>query len=108
MTLYSWAGGRDPGTRLMLTIPSTSMYCGWCNRPTQKLLDELVSKQAQETDQAKRLVVLKEIHEILRKETGGPILFGLNQIYAHTDRIEYSWQPMDSFLFGLQRITIVK
>jgi len=108
LTLYSWAGGRDPSNRLILTMPSTSIYCAWTTRPSKVLLDDLVMKQAQETDRDKRLVLLKQMNEILRQEPGGPVLFGLKQIYAHTDRIEYEWLKKESFLFSLNRIRIVK
>ncbi len=108
LTLYSWPGGRDPSTRLILTLPSTSPYGAWATRPSQVLLDDLVMKQARELDRAKRLALLNKIHGILRKETSGAVLFGLNQIYAMTDRIEYEWLPKEPLLFNLNRITIVK
>ena len=108
LTLYSWAGGRDPSTRLLLTLPSGSIYCAWATRPSKDILNKLVFDQARETDKAKRLAILRQIHEILRKEPGGPILFGLNQIYAMRDRIEYTWLPMEAYLFYLNRIKIVK
>ena len=108
MTLYSWAGGRDPSTRLLLTMPSSSMYNAWRTRKAQKQIDKLTYDQAQETDKEKRLVLLNELHELLREEPSAPVLFGLNQIYAMQDRIEYSWQPGDSFVFGVYRIKVVK
>ena len=108
LTLYSWAGGRDPSTRLILTIPSTSIYCAWATRPSKDLLNKLVIDQARELDPKKRLALLNKIHGTLREEPGGPILFGLNQIYAMTNRIEYTWLPKEAFLFYLNRIKIVK
>jgi len=108
LTLYSWAGGRDPSTRLILTIPSSSIYCAWATRPSKELLNKLVMDQARELDPKKRLALLKKMHAILTEEPGGPILFGLNQIYAMTDRIEYTWLPKEAFLFYLNRIKIVK
>jgi len=108
LTLYSWAGGRDPSTRLILTIPSGSIYCAWATRPSKDLLNKLVMDQARELDPKKRLALLNKIHETLRQETGGPVLFGLNQIYAMTNRIEYNWLPKEAFLFYLNRIKIVK
>jgi ABC-type transport system substrate-binding protein len=106
--MYAWAGGRDPSTRLLLTLPTNSIYNSWKTRKKQKEIDELVYAQARETDQAKRLALLKQIHEVLREEPSGAILFGLNQIYAHRDRIEYSWLPNEAYLFMLQRIKVVK
>ncbi len=108
MTMYAWAGGRDPSTRLLLTLPANSIYNSWKTRKKQQEIDKLVYAQARETDQEKRLVLLKQIHQILSEEPSGPILFGLNQIYAHRDRIEYSWLPMEAYLFYLQRIKVVK
>ncbi|MBW1891286.1 MAG: ABC transporter substrate-binding protein [Deltaproteobacteria bacterium] len=108
MTLYAWAGGRDPSTRLLLTMPSTSMYNAWKTRKAQKQIDSLTYAQARETDRDKRLVLLNELHSLLRDEPSAPVLFGLNQIYAMQNRIDYSWQPGDSFVFGVNRIKIVK
>jgi peptide/nickel transport system substrate-binding protein len=108
LVLYAWAGGRDPSTRLLLTLPSTSIYNSWRTRKGQREIDKLVYAQARETDRKKRLAILNQIHELLRIEPAGVILFGLNQIYAHRDWIEYSWLPREAYLFYLQRIKIVK
>ena len=108
LSLYAWAGGRDPSTRLILTLPSGSIYCAWATRKNKDKLNKLVLEQARETDKDKRLALLNKIHQILREEPGGPILFGLNQIYAMSDRIEYSWLPMEAFLFYLNRIKVIK
>jgi peptide/nickel transport system substrate-binding protein len=108
LTLYAWAGGRDPSTRLLLTMPSSSIYNAWRTRKKQKLIDKLTYQQAQETDAEKRLALINQLHEVLREEPSAPVLFGLNQIYAHRDRIEYSWLPMEAYLFTLGRIKVVK
>lgn len=108
LTLYAWAGGRDPSTRLILTLPSTSIYNAWKTRKKQKEIDELTFAQARETDKKKRLAILSRIHQLLREEPAGPVLFGLNEIYAMTDRIDYDWLPMEAFLFNLQRIKVLK
>ena len=108
LTIYAWPGGRDPSTRLILTLPSGSIYCAWATRKNKDKLNKLVLEQARETDKDKRLALLNEIHQILREEPGGAILFGLNQIYAMSDRIEYSWLPREAYLFYLNRIKVVK
>ena len=108
LVLYAWAGGRDPSTRLKLTIPSKSIYTGWGDRPSQKLLDKLVAAQGREMNKRRRLAILNRIHQILRKETGGPVLFGLNMIYAMRDRIDYTWIPGEAAPFWISRIQIVK
>jgi ABC-type transport system substrate-binding protein len=93
---------------LQLTIPSKSIYTGWGSRPSQKLLDKLVAAQGREMNKRKRLAILNRIHQILRKETGGPVLFGLNMIYAMRDRIDYTWIPGEAAPFWISRIQIVK
>ena len=108
LVMYAWAGGRDPSTRLLLTMPSTSIYNSWRTRKNQKSVDKLTFEQARETDPQKRLAILTNIHELLREEPSGAILFGLNQIYAMQDRIDYTWLPREAYLFYLQRIKIVK
>jgi peptide/nickel transport system substrate-binding protein len=108
LVMYAWAGGRDPSTRLLLTMPSNSIYNSWKTRKHQKLIDKLTYKQAQETDPEKRLAIINQLHELLREEPAGTILFGLNVIYAMRDRIEYSWLPMEAYLFYLNRIKVVK
>jgi peptide/nickel transport system substrate-binding protein len=108
LVLYAWAGGRDPSTRLLLTLPSNSIYNSWKTRKNQKLMDKLVYAQARVTNQEKRLAILNQIHQLLRDEPAGAILFGLNQIYAMRDRIDYSWLPMEAYLFYLHRIKVVK
>jgi len=50
----------------------------------------------------------KNYYEKVAKETGGTVLFGLNQIYAHTPRIEYHWLPKSPLAYALSRIRIVK
>jgi peptide/nickel transport system substrate-binding protein len=108
MTLYSWAGGKDPNIRLMLTMPSDSPYAAWPNKPSKDLVDNLLAKQSHETDKDKRLAILNELHKILDKERANTSLFGLNQIYAMTSRIEYQWLPKEAFLFNLNSIKIVE
>ncbi len=108
LTLYTWPGGRDPSTRLLLSMPSDSPYNAWTTRKAQKQIDALTYAQAHEMDPDKRLALLTQIHELLGDEPSSPVLFGLNQIYAMQDRIDYSWLPMEAFLFSLQRIKIVK
>ncbi len=64
--------------------------------------------QAKETDKEKRLALLNELHALLREEPSAPVLFGLNEIYAMQDRIDYDWLPGDSFVLNVNRIKIVK
>ena len=108
MALYAWPGGYDPNLRFFGSLRSNSIYAGWTTRKNQKLLDKLITDQAREPDQEKRLVIINQIHELLRLEPSGSILFGLNQIYAYQDRIDYLWLPKNSYLFSLHRIKIVK
>ncbi len=108
LSLYSFAGGRDPSTRLLLTIVSSSIYCAYTNRPNKEEVDAWCLAQAREPNKEKRSAILKKIHQTWIDDPGSIVLFGLYQIYAMTDRIEYSWLPKEAFLFYLHRIEIVK
>jgi len=108
MTLYNWDGGRDPSSRLILSIISDSEYSAWSTRKNKDIIDKLVIQQARELDEKKRLALLRRIHDYLTEEPGGPVLFGLNQIYAINDRIDYTWTAQDNNPYHLQRIKIVK
>lgn len=108
LRLYAWAGGRDPSIRLLLSIVSTSLYATVTNRPRKDEMDALVKAQARETDEKKRLAILKQIHGILAYDSIGIVMFGLNMIYAMTDRIEYTWTPHEAFVFNVHTIKIVK
>ena len=108
MTLYAWAGGRDPHIRIILTIPSNSSYTSYPGRPSKDILDKLVVQQQTELDPQKRLAALKKIHAIITKEPSSIPLYGLNQIYAMQTRINYNWTPKSAFPFNLQRIKVLK
>ena len=108
MTLYSWGGGRDPDIRLQMSVLSTSDYSAWANRPTKKELDELIMKQSEEMDKDKRYKMLQQVHKYLREPSTGCILLGVNMIYAHSDRIDYNWQPHGEFVYDLHLIKMIK
>ncbi len=108
MTLYAWGGGRDPDMRLQMSIVSTSDYSVWTNRPTKKELDALIMKQSEEMDKDKRYKMLQQIHKYIREPSTGSILLGVNMIYAHSDRIDYNWQPHGEYVYDLHLIKMVK
>jgi peptide/nickel transport system substrate-binding protein len=108
MTLYAWAGGRDPHMRILLTVPSDSLYTSYPGRPSKDILDKLVIQQQRELNPQKRLAILKKIHAILAKEPSSIPLYGLNQIYAMRTKIDYTWTPKAALPFNLHRIKIVK
>jgi len=108
LVLFSWGGGRDPSTRLLLTISSKGGYCSYPDRPNREEMDKWCMAQARETDETKRRAILKKIHDCMIDDPGSIILFGLNMIYAMRDRIEYSWTPNDLYAFNLYTIKIVK
>ena len=60
--------------------------------------------QAHEMDPQKRLALLGELHQLLHKDYGGIAMFGLNQVYAMRNRIDYAWIPGEAFPFFLERI----
>ncbi len=104
MTLYYWAGERDPMYRLMLTVPSNSPYGSFPDRDRQKELNQLVKDQQHEMDPARRLQLLQQIHRYLNDEPSTISLFGLSQIYAMNKKIDYSWTDIVSYLVYLYRI----
>ena len=106
LSLFTWPGGRDPSTRILLTIPSTAAMCRYTDRPKQKELDRLAMAQAQELNPEKRLAQLQEMHEILTEDAWIAVLFGLNMIYAMNDRIDYNWSVGDSHAYGMDTIKI--
>jgi peptide/nickel transport system substrate-binding protein len=107
MVLFAWAGGRDPSTRLLLSIVSTSIYGGYPNRPNKEEMDKWCTDQAHELDEEKRRAILKQIHEVMIDDPGSTLLFGLNMIYAMSNRIAYSWTPNEAFLFNVYTIRVV-
>ena len=48
------------------------------------------------------------IISLLTKEPSGPILFGLEMIYAMRDRIDYNWLPGQAFISYVTRTRILK
>ena len=93
MSLYAWAGYKDPNSRIMLTMPSDAIFCSNTRRPNRDLVNKLAVAQNREMNPKKRLKILKQLYQATRVEVGAPALFGLNMIYAMTDRIDYDWVP---------------
>jgi peptide/nickel transport system substrate-binding protein len=108
MGLFSWAGGRDPNLRLKLTSLSNGMFAAYTDRYNKEEYDALIIAQGREMNLGKRLAILARFHELSQDDPGSINLFGLDMIYAMTDRIEYSWVPNESFVFNVQSIKIVK
>lgn len=108
LRLYGWAGGRDPNLRFMLAVVSDSPYATVTNRPRKKEVDELCRAQARETDPEKRKEMIAKLHEIMRYDSVGTFLFGLNMIYAMNADIDYTWVPNEASPVHLQRIKVVK
>jgi len=108
MAMYSWHGTREPHSRILLTQPSDSIYSTYPDRPSQDMLDKLILAQSRETDQTKRLTILKKLHAILNKEPSSISLFGLNQIYAMSDRIDFTWSSGPGYISHLHHIQIVE
>ncbi|MBW1814098.1 MAG: ABC transporter substrate-binding protein [Deltaproteobacteria bacterium] len=108
MAMYAWHGARDPHMRIVLTQPGDSIYSTNPDRPNQGKLDKLILAQSMETNEKKRLVILKKIHIILNEEPSSISLFGLNQIYAMNDRIDYTWPTGSGYIINMHQIKIVK
>jgi hypothetical protein len=59
-------------------------------------------------DKNKRLVVLKKIHKIITKEPSTIPLYGLNQVYAMSNCINYRWTPKKGYPFNMHRVKMTK
>ncbi len=107
MGLYSWAGGKDPSFRLQLSISSDSDYCQYRTRPNKKEVDALIEAQAFEINVEKRKKVLAKIHRLIDEDSSGTVLYGLNQIYALSDRIKWAWSERSEEPYSLSAIRLV-
>ncbi len=83
-------------------IPLNSIFNSWKTRPNAEAVEKLVFAQAHEMDPEKRRDQLGQLHQLLRDEPGGISLFGLNQVYAMRDRIDYSWIPGEALPLSLE------
>jgi len=108
MAMYAWHGSGDPQIRLMLSIMRDGIYSTYSDRPSQDILDKLILAQSRETDETKRLAILKKIHTIINNEPSSIQLFGLKQIYAMSDRIDYTWANAQGYPLDLHRIKMVE
>lgn len=108
MFFYTFAGGRDPNTRLLLTLLSDSPFTSYPDRHNKKKFDDLIMAQSREMNKRRRLAILNKINRIWLEDPGSVILFGLNMVYAMSDRIDYTWVPKTSYLFNLGSIKIIK
>jgi peptide/nickel transport system substrate-binding protein len=108
MFFYTFAGGRDPNTRLLLTLLSDSPFTSYPNRSNKQKFDALIIAQSREMNERKRLAILNRINRMWLDDPGSVILFGLKMVYAMSDRIDYTWVPKTSYLFNLGTIKIVK
>ncbi|MBW1642642.1 MAG: ABC transporter substrate-binding protein [Deltaproteobacteria bacterium] len=108
LSIYSWAGEPNPNFRLQASISSNSSYCVYRTRPNKEEIDALVEAQAYEPDKVKRRKILAKIHKELAEDSSGTILYGLHQIYAMSNRIEWVWSKKAQAPFSLSGIRMVK
>ncbi len=106
--IYGWPGGVDPSFRLQLAISSNGPYCQYRTRPDRKEMDALIEAQAHELDVEKREKILAKIHQLLREDLSGVVLFGLNQIYAMSDKVEWIWAKKAQSPFSFSGIRMVE
>ncbi len=90
-----WPGGKSPTNRLMLGLmtkgkKAAGMYTSWKGRPA---IDKLIKAQSVQTDPEKRIGMLHKIVAMTFEDPAYAVLFGLEHIYALSDRIDYVWPP---------------
>ena len=108
MALSAFAVDQDPNTHLALGMGSTSTYCYYTDRPNQEEMDNLIAAQSKETNMEKRLEILNRIHAINNSDPGSISLFGLNEIYAMSRQIDYTWISGGIYPAYLYKTKLVK
>jgi len=108
MMLYAWPGGVDPSVRLQFSTHSNNPYCSYRARLDKDEIDALLEAQAHELDKEKQLELLAQIHRKLSDDSSDTALYGLNQIYAMSERIDWIWGGKDQSPFNLVTIKLVK
>lgn len=108
MALSQFTQDYDPGTRMLMSMMTSSQYGYYKDGPRQKEMDRLILAQAKEIDPIKRLKVLKKIHAINNADPAQIALLGLNQIYAMNTRIDYNWSSNTFYVRNFENIKRVK
>ncbi len=108
MALSQFTQDYDPGTRMMMSMMSSSQYGYYKDGPKQKEMDRLILAQAKATDSKQRLEILKKIHAINSADPAQIALLGLNQIYAMNKRIDYDWPSYTFYVRNFEEIKLVK
>jgi peptide/nickel transport system substrate-binding protein len=100
-----WPGRQNPSMRLGLGVKKGAMYSLYYGRDD---VDQLIVEQEGTFDGKKRAQLINKIHRILKDDPAYIPLFGLNMLYATTDRIEYNWVKNYNRLVNLEEIKILK
>ena len=90
-----WPGGKSATSRLTLGLltkgkKAAGMWSLWKGRPA---IDKLIMAQSVQIDPEKRIGMLRKIAAITHDDPAYAALFGLEHIYALSDRIDYEWAP---------------
>lgn len=90
-----WPGGKSPTSRLFMGLltkgkGAAGLWSLWKGRPA---IDKLIMAQSVQIDEAKRIKMLRKIAAMTHDDPSGVALFGMEQIYALSNRIDFEWAP---------------
>ena len=95
LPIIVWPGGKSPSSRLLMGLMTkgkgaAGMWSLWKGRPA---IDKLIKAQSVQTNEEKRIGMLRKIAAITHDDPAHAALFGMELIYALSDRIDYEWPP---------------
>ena len=105
MAIVTWHGSTDPASRLARGVHSGGTFTVFYGN---KEVDDLIDRQQQMVDKAKRKVILDKIKKILYDDPSTIPLYGLKHIYANSDRVDYDLPHKIIMLYNLWETKIIK
>lgn len=95
LPIMVWPGGKSATSRLFMGLMTkgkgaAGLWSLWKGRPA---IDKLIMAQSVQTDSKKRIGMLRKITAMTHDDPSHVALFGLEQIYALSNRIDYEWAP---------------
>jgi hypothetical protein len=95
LPVFVWPGGKSPTSRLFMGLMTkgkgaAGLWSLWKGRPA---IDKLIMAQSVQIDEAKRIKMLRKIAAMTHADPHHTALFGMEQIYALSNRIDFEWAP---------------
>jgi len=96
-----WHGIEDPTSRLIRSVKTNGMFTLYHGRQD---MDELIVRQSQTFDEAKRREMIAQIRQIMFEDPVCIPLFGLKFLYATNSKIDYTWTQGTAQLYNIWEI----